>query len=65
MAQSMAVSATNSAGVSRIALRTARRCALIVSFHSFGATPVHYGTTMSGRLWLTGIWSADTLASSH
>jgi hypothetical protein len=39
-------SVTSSAVVSRIASRTARRCASIVSFHSLGTTPV-YMTTIS------------------
>ena len=43
-------SATSAQAVSRIASRTARRCASIVSFHSFGTTTVYtlaYITTMS------------------
>lgn len=44
--------------------RRAARCASIVSFHSFGFTPV-YVMTMSGRLWLPGIQGVDTLVSSH
>ena len=34
-------SATSAAVVSRIASRTAARCASIVSFHGFGITPVY------------------------
>jgi len=38
-------SVTSAHVVSRVASITARRCASIVSFHSFGTTAV-YGTTM-------------------
>jgi hypothetical protein len=45
-------SVTSSAVVSRIASRTAARCASIVSFHSLGTTPV-YTTTLPKQPDLT------------
>src|SRR3990170_9033767 len=48
-------SATSAAVVSRIAPRTARRCASIVSFHSLGITPL-YVTAVSRHLDLTSTY---------
>ncbi len=53
-------SATSAQVVSRIASRTARRCASIVSFHSFGTTPV-YTTTMTRHFDLTETYCLDKL----
>jgi len=43
-------SATSAAAASRIAARTSRRCASIVSFHSFGTTQVYMTATLERRV---------------
>jgi hypothetical protein len=53
--------------VSRIASRTAWRCASIVSFHRFGTTPVYtpvYVTSMSRHIALTETHCIDKLLPS-
>jgi hypothetical protein len=49
-------STTSAAVVSRIASRTARRCASMVSFHSFGTTQVYMTTIVE-----TSRFDRDTL----
>jgi hypothetical protein len=55
-------SATSAAVVSRMASRTAARCAWIVSFHSLG-THVVYATTPLGTLRLIESLCLDKLPS--
>jgi hypothetical protein len=52
---------TSSAVVSRIASRTAARCASIVSFHSLGTTPV-YTTTLPKQYDLTMTYCLDKMS---
>ena len=60
-------SVTSAQVVSRIASRTAWRCASIVSFHRFGTTPVYtpvYVTSMSRHIALTETRCIDKLLPS-
>src|SRR5215210_4515803 len=56
-------SATSAAVVSRIASRTAARCASIVSFHRFGTTPV-YTTSLVRQFVFTKTYCLDKLLLS-